>query len=353
MLVDDLVRQPGLWASEHPESDIVISSRIRLARNLRDAAFPGWAMEVDRLRVADAVREALDRVPSLRRVVYMDMAGLSAVDKAVLRERHLVSAELIAMGQGSGVALLPDERMAIMVNEEDHIRMQVISPGSPLRALWRLTDRLDSALEEHLDYAFSPSLGYLTACPSNVGTGLRVSVMMHLSGLRLLNELEPVIKGMERIGLAVRGRAGEGSEAAGNVYQVSNQTTLGESEGQVVERLGEVGAQVVEHERNARARLMEDRRTMVLDYVDRSLGILQHARLLGSAETLDLLCAVRLGVELGLVRGISLADLSETMLLTQPGHLQKLYQDELQPDVRDELRARLIKHRLTNAEMTD
>jgi len=151
----------------------------------------------------------------------------------------------------------------------------------------------------------------------------------------------------------VRGQAGEGSEAQGNVYQISNQTTLGENEGEIVERLLKVGMEVVEHERNARDRLMEDRQTYVLDYVDRALGLLRHARLLNSREALDLLAALRLGVELGVVRGLSLADLSESMLLTQPGHLQKIHHDDLQPEARDELRARLIKSRMANAEMTD
>jgi protein arginine kinase len=353
MFVDELIKQPGLWSSDDLEAGIVVSSRVRLARNLKGAAFPGWAKDDERLRLCGAIRKACDGLPGLRRSTFLDMGELEPVDKDVLIERHLISRELAAMGAGSGVVLRREDNVAIMVNEEDHLRMQVIRPGMSLRALWEAIDALDSELSASLDFAFSPRLGYLTACPSNVGTGLRVSVMLHLTGLRLLNEIDPVVKGLDKIGLTVRGVMGEGSDAEGNIFQVSNQATLGESESDIVDLLGKVGAELVQHERNARARLLEDRRSFVQDYVGRALGILSYARLLSSGEVTDLVAALRFGVELGMVRKIAPSELNEIMLLTQPGHLQKLYDRVINPDERDEMRAQLVKKRIASCELVD
>jgi len=351
VFVDDLIKQPGLWSSDDLDAGIVVSSRVRLARNLKGAAFPGWAKEDERLRLCASIREACEAVPSLRHGVFLDMGELEKVDKDVLMERHLISHELAGMGAGSGVALRRDDNVAVMVNEEDHLRMQVISPGMSLHALWSIMDAIDSEFAEQIEYAFSPRLGYLTACPSNVGTGLRVSVMLHLSGLRLLNEIDPVVKGLDKIGLTVRGVLGEGSDADGNIFQISNQATLGESELEIVDLLAKVGAELVQHERNARARLLEDRRSFVQDYVGRALGILSHACLLSSGEVIDLVAALRFGVELGMVQKISPSELNEIMLLTQPGHLQKLYARVIHPDERDELRAQLVKNRVASCEL--
>lgn len=353
MFVDDLIRQPGLWSGDDPESGIVISSRIRLARNVKGFAFPGWAKDDERLRLAETVRQVLSKVQTLKKVIILDTGELSQVDRDVLKERHLISHELSLSVSGSSVALLRNERIAIMVNEEDHLRMQAISPGLELADLWRRMDALDSQLEQELPYAFSPRLGYLSACPSNVGTGLRASVMMHLSGLRLLNEIEPVIKGLDKIGLAVRGQLGEGSEAQGNVFQISNQTTLGETEQDIVDRLIQVATELEQHECNARGRLMEDRAAFVRDHVGRALGILSNAHLLSSREVIDLLAALRLGVELAMVEHVTPAELHEIMLLTQPGHLQKIYNREIGPEARDELRAQLVRQRIANVTMVD
>ncbi len=351
MFVDDLIKQPGLWSSDDLEAGIVVSSRVRLARNLKGAAFPGWAKDDERLRLCETIREACAGVKPLRCGTFLDMGELEQVDKDVLTERHLISRELAAMGQGSGVILRHETNVAIMVNEEDHLRMQVISPGMSLNDLWETMDGLDTAVSDHLEYAFSPRLGYLTACPSNVGTGLRVSVMLHLTGLRLLNEIEPVIKGLEKIGLAVRGVLGEGSDAEGNIFQISNQTTLGQSEAEIVGMLNKVGSELVQHERNARERLMQDRLSFVRDYVGRALGIMSYASLLSSGEVKDLVTAVRFGVELGMVRKVAPSELNEIMLLTQPGHLQKIYGRAINPEERDELRAQLVKKRIASCEL--
>jgi protein arginine kinase len=235
-----------------------------------------------------------------------------------------------------------------MINEEDHLRLQAISPGMNLPAVWDRVNALDTELESRLEYAFSPQLGYLTACPSNVGTGLRASVMMHLSGLRLTNEIQAVVKGLGKLGIAVRGLLGEGTEAHGNMFQVSNQGTLGEAEDAIIEGLIEVVAELTQHEQNARARLMEGRRTYVLDQIGRAYGVLSHARVLSSQEAIDMLSALRLGLELKLIDGLSISGLNEIMLLTQPGHLQKMAGHPLGPEERDELRASTVKRELGN-----
>ena len=351
--VDDLVRRPGAWLSMRRDTGIAISSRVRLARNVRDVAFPGWAGEEECVRLCATLRDALGRLPALRGAAFFDMASLRAVDREVLKERHLISRELAGKGRGSGVVVVRGEGTSIMINEEDHLRLQAISPGLNLRHVLKRVDAVDSALESHVDYAFGPRLGYLTACPSNVGTGLRASVMLHLPGLKLLNELEPVVKGLERMRVAVRGLLGEGTDAYGCMFQLSNQTTLGESEEEILAGLTAVVKEVVEHEGNARLRLMETRRIHVLDHVARAFGILMNARVLSSQETLDLLSAIRLGVEIGLVANLTVPALNEIMLLTQPGHVQKMAARVIDPEQRDLARAVFVRERLADVAVGD
>jgi len=279
------------------------------------------------------------------------MGELGPVDKEVLRERKLASAELVAKKAGSGLVVSGDERIAVMINEEDHLRLQAMRPGMDLEAVWRQLDEVDSELEQHVDYAFTGQLGYLTACPTNVGTALRASFMMHLPGLALTGEIDGVIKGLHRIGLEVRGVSGEGTEAAGNMFQVSNRSTLGQSESEIVGEITRLGMEVASHECNARERLMEQNRTLVLDQVCRAYGILSHARVMSSREAVDLLSALSLGIELKLVENLASARIAEVMLLTQPGHIQKMVERELSPEERDEIRAGMIKKELTGVTM--
>lgn len=346
MVVGDLVKTAGPWLSFGEDTGIVVSSRVRLARNVRDTAFPAWAGEDERVRFWMRVQEAVRNLKSLSEPVCLDMGRLDAVDKDVLIERHLISGEFAQRGAGSGLVVAQEEHVAIMVNEEDHLRLQAIAPGMSLRGLWEQMDRIDSELEAYLDYAFSPEIGYLTACPTNVGTGLRASVMMHLPGLRLAGEMDAVMKGLNRIDVEVRGLLGEGTEASGDMYQLSNRTSLGDSEGQIVDRLVAVAEAVSGHEENARARLMENRPTVVLDHVGRALGVLGGAHLLTSDEAIEFLSAVKLGVELDLVEHCPVAKLNEIMLFSQAGHLQKLVKETLDADARDEVRARVVKEKL-------
>lgn len=343
MTLDDLAGRPGAWLPEEEQDVIVISSRIRLARNLHGVAFPGWAGEDECLRVQRRMEEVLGAVKSLGPSIEVDMAEIPLHDKDFLRERHLISMELAQKSRGSCLMVRQDEVLGVMVNEEDHLRLQAMRPGFQLNGLWHEIDTLDSEIESMVQYAFSPELGYLTACPTNVGTGLRASVMMHVPALRLSNEIEPIIKGLSKIGLAVRGLLGEGTEASGNMFQISNQTTLGEAESAIVERLVQIVNEIASHERNARSRLMEQRENKIRDFVGRAYGVLCHARVLTSRETLDLLSGLRLGFDLGMIKGLGISDINRLTLCSQPGHLQKSAGLTVKPEERDELRASRVR----------
>ena len=308
IFVDELVKNPGSWLSMRKDTGIAISSRVRLARNIRGGAFPGWAGEEERVGLCTQLQEALSGLSVMSAPTFLDMGSLNEMDKEILRERHLISTEMAERGRGSGVAISDDEGIAIMINEEDHLRLQAIAPGMQLIDTWERIDAVDSELEQSVEYAFADRLGYLTACPSNVGTGLRASVMLHLAGLRMLNEVEPVINGLERLGLTVRGLLGEGTEAHGNMFQVSNQQTLGASEHFIIENLIKTVNEVIQHEQNARWRILEKRQIHLSDMVSRARGILLNCRILASQEAVDMLSALRLGVELEMVGNLKRFD---------------------------------------------
>jgi protein arginine kinase len=274
------------------------------------------------------------------------MDNLSTLDKQILVERHLISREHAAKNAGSGLVLNRDETLCVMINEEDHMRMQSLRPGLQLRQAWSAIDQVDSELERKLEYAFNPDLGYLTACPTNIGTGIRVSAMLHLPGLVLAEQINPIIQSVNKLGLAVRGLYGEGTEALGNVFQVSNQMTLGESENAIVERLEKVLAQIIEHEENARGTLLEKKAKMVYNHIGRAYGILANAHSISSKETMNLLSLMRLGVDVGLFSGVDRALVDELFILTQPAHLQKQHTEKLSAEERDLLRADMVRERL-------
>jgi protein arginine kinase len=329
-----------------PHDRIVMSSRVRLARNLKDAAFPGWAKKPERVRVLELVRPVVEALPEMKGAFSGTMDSLSTLDKQMLVERHLISREHAAKSAGSGLVLNRDETFCFMINEEDHLRMQALRPGLQLRQVWSAIDQADSALEKKLDYAFSPELGYLTACPTNIGTGIRVSAMLHLPGLVLAEQMNPIIQSVSRLGLAVRGLYGEGTEALGNVFQVSNQMTLGESEGAIVERLEKVLAQIMEHEENARATLLENKAKVVYNHIGRAYGILANAHSISSKETMNLLSLMRLGMDVGVFPGVDRCLVDELFILTQPAHLQKQHSEKLSAEERDVIRADMVRERL-------
>ena len=329
-----------------PHDKIVMSSRVRLARNLKDASFPGWAKKPERIRVLELVRPAVQALPEMKEAFAEAMDNLSTLDKQILVERHLISREHAAKSAGSGLVLNRDESLCFMINEEDHLRMQALRPGLQLRQAWTAIDQADSALEKKLPYAFSPELGYLTACPTNIGTGIRVSAMLHLPGLVLAEQINPIIQSVNKLGLAVRGLYGEGTEALGNVFQVSNQMTLGETESVIVERLEKVLAQIIEHEENARATLLEKKPKTVYNHIGRAYGILANAHSISSKETMNLLSLMRLGVDIGLFPGVDRGLVDELFILTQPAHLQKQHSEKLTAEERDLLRADMVRDRL-------
>ncbi len=329
-----------------PHDRIVMSSRVRLARNLKDAAFPGWAKKPERVRVLELIRPAIEGLPEMKDAFSETMDSLSALDKQILVERHLISREHAAKSAGSGLVLNRDETLCFMINEEDHLRMQALRPGLQLRQAWSAIDQADSTLEKKLDYAFSPDMGYLTACPTNIGTGIRVSAMLHLPGLVLGEQINPIIQSVNKLGLAVRGLYGEGTEALGNVFQVSNQMTLGEAETAIVERLEKVLAQIIEHEENARGSLLEKKPKMVYNHIGRAYGILANAHSISSKETMNLLSLMRLGVDVGLFPGVERSLVDELFILTQPAHLQKQHSEKLSAEERDLLRADMVRERL-------
>jgi len=329
-----------------PHDRIVMSSRVRLARNLRDAAFPGWAKKPERVRILDIILPAVSSLPAMADSFSEAMDNFSALDKQLLVERHLISREHAAKSVGSGLVVDRAETFCIMINEEDHLRMQALRPGFQIREAWTAIDQLDSALEKKLNYAFDNELGYLTACPTNLGTGIRVSAMLHLPGLVLAEQINPIVQAVNKLGLAVRGLYGEGTEALGNVFQVSNQMTLGESEIAIVERLEKVLGQIIEHEENARQSLLEKKPKVIFNHIGRAYGILANSHLISSKETMNQLSFLRLGVDLDLFPGTNRALVDELFLITQPAHLQKQVADKLSAEERDQLRADMVRERL-------
>ena len=331
---------------EGPHNKIVMSSRVRIARNVKGAAFPGWAKKAERIRILESLRPPIQALPQMAECFSESMDNLTILDKNILVERHLISREHAAKNAGSGLVLNRDESLCVMINEEDHLRMQALRPGLQLKQAWQAIDSIDTRLEKKLEYAFSPELGYLTACPTNLGTGIRVSAMLHLPGLVLAEQINQIIQAVNKLGLAVRGLYGEGTEALGNVFQVSNQMTLGEGEADIVERLSKVLNQIIEHEENARASLLEKKPKTVYNHIGRAYGILANAHSISSKETMNLLSLMRLGVDFNLFSELDRALVDELFIITQPNHLQRRYSDKLSAEERDLLRADMLRERL-------
>ncbi|MFO0817692.1 MAG: protein arginine kinase [Pirellulales bacterium] len=349
MKLDALARQCGEWLrGTGPESDIVVSSRIRLARNLADFPFVRRCDDHARRTIERTVRERVQQVAEWSDSIYVDVFGLPPLDRQLLVERQMISRELSEGAGPRAVLIEPRETFSVMVNEEDHLRIQVMHSGFDLEPAWEQITRVDDLLEERLPYAFHEELGYLTACPTNVGTGMRVSVMFHLPGLVISREIDKVFRGLQKMNLAVRGLYGEGSQAVGDFYQISNQFTLGKTEAQLIERVSEIVPVLLEYERKARQSLLEHGRKELHDRVSRALGILRNAQTISSEETLLLLSSVRLGINLGLITDIEIATVNKLFVHTQPAHLQKLRGRELDTAERNEERATYLQKHLAS-----
>lgn len=334
---------------EGPHSDIIISSRIRIARNLKGLPFPVLATASQANEVVEQVERSFKHVNQTDQLTGSElirMEDLTDLERQVLVEKHLISPALAKESQKGAAILSGNEAVSMMLNEEDHLRIQCLFPGLQLQEAWVLASWLDDQFEQQLDYAFDEKRGYLTSCPTNVGTGVRASVMIHLPALSITKQVNRILPAVTQVGLAVRGIYGEGSEAVGNLFQISNQVTLGQTENEIVDKIASVALQIVRHEQKAREQLMDEARLKLEDRVQRSLGVLSHARVINSKEATDRLSDLRLGIDLGLVQDVSATILNELMVMTQPGFLQQINGRQLKIGERDVKRASLIRERL-------
>lgn len=350
MKLSDLTNRAGEWLrGSGPRNEIVISTRIRLARNVSGHNFVSRCTRHQRQALEHKLRDTVLGSSLASRTYYYELDGMSELDRQLLVERHLISKQHAANEGARGVAVGEDETLSIMVLEEDHLRMQVLRSGLQLEEAWQQINEVDDQLEGKLDFAFHPRFGYLTACPTNVGTGIRVSVMLHLPALKLTGEIEKVFRAAKDMRLAVRGLYGEGTEATGDFYQISNQTTLGKSESDILSDFKQVVIpKIIDYELHARKMLLNDRLTALDDKVCRALGTLRSARLMASEEVLFLLSHLRMGINLGRVKDVEMSTVNELFLLTQPAHLQKINGKKLEGDARRTIRADYIRKRLNS-----
>src|SRR5947199_3588378 len=350
MNLDSLIPSTGEWLrGTGPESDVVVSTRIRLARNLAAFPFTNRASQHQKAEIEAMLRDRIVKLDIHPPLQFVHVAGLPLLDRQFLVERQLISREM-ANGDGPrGVAFDDRESVSIMVNEEDHLRLQVMRSGLDLDGAWQDIDRVDDLIEQKVSYAFGDEFGYLTACPTNVGTGMRASVMLHLPALGLTKQIEKVFRALQKINLAVRGLYGEGSRASGDFYQISNQVTLGKSEITILTEIREVIPEIIKYERHARSTLLRENRQALQDKVSRAYGTLSNATMMTSEETMDLLSSVRLGINLALLEDITIATVNELFIQTQPAHLQKLMGTSLDGEERNTARARYLRTRLREA----
>lgn len=320
-------------------SPVVLSTRLRLARNVVGLPFPERASPSQRSDVLTKCAEHLAELALMKKGVFFEISDLSDLEKQVLVERHLISRELCESEQGSGVYINKDQTCSVMINEEDHLRIQFLKTGFNLKTAWKQIDRFDNTLEDSLDLAYSPEFGYLTACPTNLGTGLRASVMMHLPGLVISEQMERVIRAVNQLGITVRGLFGEGSDASGHVFQISNQQTLGESEVDIIARLGNVLKTVIDHEVNARFKCLEDNRAKLFDQIGRAFGVLQNAHIVTSNEAMNLLSLMRLAVDFDMLPESCRYEIDRYFIECQPGHVQYDAKEGIDPENRDLARA--------------
>jgi len=343
MNIENILNAEAELTHKSQPTPVVLSTRVRLARNLDSYPFPGWAGQPQRMEIAERCREALAELPVMDNGHVVDISELSALEKQVLVERHLISRELSQAEAGSLVVISKDQAASVMINEEDHLRIQVVRSGYNFKRIWKMIDGIDTGLEDGLDMAFSADLGYLTACPTNVGTGLRASVMMHLPGLVLANQMEKVVRAVNQLGIAVRGLFGEGSDASGSIFQISNQQTLGESENDIIKRLSSVLNTIIEQEENARIKLFESDANKLFDKIGRAFGILGHGHVLSSSESMNHLSLLRLAVDLKLLPEEYRGTIDRLFIECQPGHVQFAAKELIESEKRDVQRAALLR----------
>jgi protein arginine kinase len=349
--LDEMANRCGEWLrGSGPQSEIVISSRIRLARNLAEFPFIRRCTDADRQAIEKSFKEAIANIEPWKSLLQVELSELQTLDRQLLVERQLISRELSEASGARCVFIDPQETFSLMINEEDHLRMQVMHSGLDMDQAWEQINAMDDLLSDRVNYAFHERLGYLTACPTNVGTGMRVSVMLHLPALVITQQIEKVFRSLQKMGLAVRGLYGEGSQAMGDFYQISNQITLGRSETDLVKQVGEVIPVIIDYERQARAFLVKESRKDLHDRVSRAYGILTTAQTISSEETLHLLSSVRMGIYLGLIQDLEIPTINKLFIHTQPAHLQKLRGAELPSADRNVERAMYLQTHLRKRE---
>lgn len=347
MNLNDLLRQRSEWLrGTGPLSDIVISSRIRLARNIEKFPFPHWANKEQEEQIFNLILEALGSLNQFKDALFLKLAELDNVDKQFLVERHLMSHELALRSDHKAVVVSTDEVISLMVDEEDHLRLQVMQSGFNLDGAWKIIDDIDNALSEKLNFAYMSDVGYLTACPTNTGTGMRGSVMLHLPALVMTKQISRILAAVAKLSFNVRGLYGEGTQATGNFFQVSNQVSLGHTEEEIIESIKSVIRQIADQEQASRQNLMNQHQPMLKDRVFRAFGILENAHIISSNETIELLSMVRLGLDVGLLKNMDKQLVNDLFILTQPAHLQKISGRKLTPTERDSKRASLIREKL-------
>lgn len=338
---------PCAWVGQlGPQQNVVLSTRVRLARNLDGYPFPGSCRPGS---LGDVLSLLANRASQMEDFTIVDMYRLHPLEAQLLVERHLISPVFASSNLPRGLVLSEDSRLSLMINEEDHLRLQCLMPGLQFEVAWQEAAQTEKFLAQELSFAFDDQFGFLTSCPSNVGTGLRASAMLHLPGLAWMNALEAMFQQIAQLGLTVRGIYGEGTPTAGHLVQISNQVTLGPSEEEIIAKIGAVCEQVIQYECSARQQLLHDRRLAMEDRCWRSLAILREARLLESAEAMEHISMLRLGVDLGLLPGLPLELLNDMLVRIRPAGLQMESGHELTPAERDVVRARLLRELLRSA----
>lgn len=347
MNLDDLLHSSGEWLRcTGPSSDIVMSSRIRLARNLADYSFSHWASKKEQQAVLHLAKEVIMASKKLKDSLFLEIGKLDNIDKQFLVERHLMSKEHMIDAENKGLSVTELEIVSIMINEEDHLRIQVMKSGFDLRQAWQMINDIDNELSNSMDFAYSENFGYLTACPTNTGTGMRASVMLHLPSLVMTKQIGKVLQAITKLSLTTRGLYGEGTEASGNFFQISNQVSFGHKEEDIIDNIERIIKQIVDHEQGARDVLFSQDREVLEDRIWRAYGTLKNAHIITSNETIDLLSLIRMGVDLGLIKELDRTLINELFIITQPAHLQKIEKKKLTPNERDVKRAEIIRDKL-------
>ncbi len=346
-MLDEMVKKPASWLSgDGTNSGIVISSRVRQARNISNFPFPPVADQIQKEKVLSLFKTAINKNASLKKGNLLVSSEVTDLDRIFLVERHLISPEFLQGKVFQGVYINKEETLSIMVNEEDHLRIQALQGGLRLNECYQLASQAEEDLGKILKFDYDNEFGFLTACPTNVGTGMRASLLIHLPGLVLTREIEGIINQMTKSSIAVRGFYGEGSDVLGNLFQISNQNTLGKSEIEILENISQVVEQVLVAEKRARETLYKDAKDQIEDKIWRAYGILKHARMLSSNEVMNLLSALRLGIGCGTISQVSLNQINEILVLSQPAHLQKYFNRQMDANERDTTRAELVRLKL-------